>query len=159
MNSLRQFFAAVLLTVGLMGVTFYRTASLHIPDPPPEVSEWGVVMASPPEAQAAIRRIEGKNKVVAKLVRGEINLFEAAARFRYLNSQPADCPSATWLQMEGATAEEKVCRQVICWVEGQLVGRAPDSEVRASIEGLRTALLQHIAEHGGVTLPAWAPAP
>jgi hypothetical protein len=109
-----------------------------------------VVFPPPPRTEAAARRVVAKTAVTEQLLRGEISLFAAAARFAVLNAQPADCPELHWRTLEGASDGEKLCRQVIDWVEHQL--QAQEQPHGPTVARLKEELEEHLARHGEVSL-------
>jgi hypothetical protein len=154
-TSLRLTSTLALLSAGLVGIGLYRAEALQVlPTPLGESAVVGLI-ESPPEAQVTIRRVKAKSEVIDRVRRGEITLFEAAAWFRHLNSEPPEYPENSWRQLRGDCNNEKVCRQVILWVDGQLGGKAPANEVDELVMHLEAELQRHLAEHGSVILPGW----
>jgi hypothetical protein len=98
---------------------------------------------------AANARLTGKNAVIEAFRAGRLTLLQAAARFRDINETRHDsCAS-----FAGATAEERLCRQVISWAEAA----ARDESLNASQQTRRRlgaeldALLER--NHGIIRLP------
>jgi hypothetical protein len=147
----------MLLSAVLACVGFYRSETLQVLQQPLSASANVELQRSPLEAQIAMRRVKEKTEVIRRLRRGELTLFEAAAWFRHINNEPPEYSNTTWQRLPGNCNNEKVCRQVLYWVTGQLVGRAPQSEINALLERLEGELQQHIVEHGSVILPGWEP--
>jgi hypothetical protein len=69
--------------------------------------------------RVARQRIDAKWKVVRRLLGGELTLLEAAARFRDVNAEPADCPCQDSHLWPSASPEERLCRQVIGWARAE----------------------------------------
>ena len=99
-----------------------------------------VVLEAPPESEISERRCAAKIQVVAQIAAGELDLFEAAAHFRYLNHQPPEYPQLAYRQLAGRTDEEKLCRQVISWVESHHRDKASPKEVKRLVADLEAAL-------------------
>jgi hypothetical protein len=102
--------------------------------------------------EVSLLRIKAKRQVVHQVVAGELTLFEAAAWFRFINDTPPEF-SYGWVSGPGASKEEKACRQVIGWVEEELlVMGLPDRSAGLS-DRFTKQLEAHLAEHGRVILP------
>src|SRR5439155_5139503 len=63
------------------------------------------------------RRMEAKMQIIRELFAGKLSLFQAAARFGYLNDTPEDCRDPYRDVWAGDSDGEKLCRQVIGWAE------------------------------------------
>jgi hypothetical protein len=100
------------------------------------------------------RRIEAKQKVIRQLVEGRLALLEAAAWFRYLNENPSDCQDGYRTAWPGHSDEEKLCRQVIGWVEVEVRERSSLSQAEEMTRRLEAELDGHLARDGAVKLPA-----
>jgi hypothetical protein len=101
------------------------------------------------------RRLKAKHTLIWQLIDGEMNLWQTAAWFKYLNENPADCRDPYEIAFQGASDEEKVCRQVIAWVNSEARGALPSSRAQTEATRLEKELADHLAAHGGkVVLPA-----
>jgi hypothetical protein len=110
----------------------------------------------PPEAALILtRRINAKSCIMEKLRAGELTLLDAAGWFRRLNAEPPTYPDHHWQRMPGDTPDEKICHQVIRWVDAYFYDRAPASEVAALIHRLEKELQDHRAANGTVKLPGF----
>jgi hypothetical protein len=107
------------------------------------------------EIGACVRRIEGRNQAIELLVRGELTLWEAAARFRELDGLCPDKRRATILfnagrsdaDGVGRTYEECLCWNVIGYLEVEERGKLISVSPR-----LKEQLRRQIAS-GTLTLP------
>jgi hypothetical protein len=109
----------------------------------------------PEETVIASRRISAKTCVIEKLRAGELTLLEAAAWFRRLNAEPPSRPDRNWERLPGDTPNEKLCRQVIRWVDATLYNRAPASEIATFTCRLEEELNSHLVANGTVLLPGF----
>ncbi len=100
-------------------------------------------------------RLKAKEEIIQTLIEERITLVQAAARFRYLNSQPANF-TAVYAQHSGVTVEERNCRQVINWVQAKLNGR-PVYGTEDLVDRLERELYQLLRRPGGIELPAYQP--
>jgi hypothetical protein len=66
-----------------------------------------------------------RRQAVVDLIEGRKDLLETAAIFRILNEMIEQCPCRYREVYPGRTDEERLCRHVIAWVEGELELRAP----------------------------------
>jgi hypothetical protein len=83
-------------------------------------------------------------------------LIEAAAVFRDLNELPG-APATTHLDLfPGGTEEERLCRQVISWVESD-PQNGPTDRARALARKLEEELEARLRGPGFVGLPARGP--
>jgi hypothetical protein len=148
--------AAVLLTA-LAGV-LYRNWNLferRLSDPRtgqnPSVSPRLAREVLPPDPDvAAIQRsVEEKDEIAQAIIDGRMTLVKAAARFRAINaSRPPAWPDRLDLY-PGQTDEERVCRQVIRYVESNLADRPDASAILARLESeLQAHLATHRPTHG-----------
>jgi hypothetical protein len=71
-----------------------------------------------------LRRAVAKQRLTVEVVEGRLSLVEAATGFRDLDEQP---PPFDWRAFRdafpGASDDERHCRQVLCYVGGELQGR------------------------------------
>ncbi|NBO92219.1 MAG: hypothetical protein EBV06_07875 [Planctomycetia bacterium] len=111
-------------------------------------------LVSEPSEQNEIvrRRIMVKTEIIARLIEGELSLFQAAARFRTINAQPMGIEDISWQRLNGIDDGEKLCRQVLSWVRFQGDTSARHHSRQHLIEQLESELNQHILAHGGVRL-------
>lgn len=108
----------------------------------------------PEETLIAARRINAKTCVIEKLRAEELTLLEAAAWFRRLNAEPPSRPDHNWQRLPGDTPNEKLCRQVIRWLDATLCNRAPASEIATLTCRLEEELQCHLA-NGAIVLPGF----
>jgi hypothetical protein len=95
---------------------------------------------APRESEVYRARSEAKDRVVAQVAAGELDLFGAAMHFRQLNHEPPELASHAYRALPGRTNEEKLCRQVILWLRAQKGGHLSPSEVEQAAAGLEDAL-------------------
>ena len=113
------------------------------------------VTAPGPQCEAFKARIDAKTQIIARLRAGELNLFEAAAWFACVNREPAEFADRTWQNLPGSSDEEKLCRQVLFWVRGNLAHAMPESEMDSFVAGLEARLSVRLRDGGRVELPEW----
>lgn len=110
-----------------------------IPEEPnlsPHASAGKLVIASPRECAILRQRAEARGQIAQQLRLGEISFAEAVAKFRDLNARPADLPDQYYQLFPGATDDEKIARQLICWVLNSVEASSPSETQRL------TALLE-----------------
>jgi hypothetical protein len=93
------------------------------------------------------RQNEIKIAVIRNLLDGRTTLLQTASAFRSINEQ-SPVPRPPMMEFPGATPEERVCREVIRWVETNLDGRDPDL-----VKRLEEELECRLSEPGGLQLP------
>jgi hypothetical protein len=98
------------------------------------------------------RRLDAKNMVVGQLLDGRLTLAEAAAWFKALNESPADCPAVSHGESPGASEGERLCRQVIGWVQAERAGQSA-SQAEATSVRLEEELQTLLRRDGTVHLP------
>jgi hypothetical protein len=105
------------------------------------------------QSKVTLGRISAKRSVTQQLLAGELTLLEAADCFRALNEVPSDCPGTAYLTLHPGNSEgERLCRQVISWVAGELL-ETDREEARATVERLEAELEAILATSGTVHLP------
>jgi hypothetical protein len=90
-------------------------------------------------------RRQARRETLEALVAGRLTLLQAASRFKGLNERPPECMTAVRSTYEGASDEERLCRQVIAGVRG-LLEDLPPSESASIIARLESELHAHFAE-------------
>ena len=146
----------MMLAVGLTGTAlawtgWIRTVGAARQERPVRGS---VLVAAPGEkAHILEERMRAKNRVVGRLIEGEMSLVEAGAWFRYVNDHPQECPSNFRREFAGRSEGEKACRQVIAWVRARLEMKMTASQVDLVLCRLRGELDTLLAEEGTVELP------
>jgi len=94
-----------------------------------------------------------RHEIIERLIAGEISLPEAAARFAAVESQrPLSLPNS-YNAYVGSTTEEKICRQVIYYVEGILKTDPRREAVMQRLEAQLAAFL----DPGPPRLPTFPP--
>jgi hypothetical protein len=100
------------------------------------------------------KRQTARGQIVRRLLAGELTLWQAAAWFDHLNKTPAEHPTVL-VVVPGRSAEEKVCRQVLNWVQ-IAAQREPSRETEATLRRLSKELEEALAR-GPVVLPDFHP--
>jgi hypothetical protein len=94
--------------------------------------------------QGAVRRRAAREEIVARLLAGELTLFDAAAHFRDLNAEAPEVTHFLRLRFPDLSAEHAVCRQVIMFVA---------EELTEAVARLEDELAEHLRRHGCIRLP------
>jgi hypothetical protein len=97
-------------------------------------------------------RLQKKEHVVRRVLAGEIGLLEAAVLFDRINQEPPELDDRMRACIEGATEEEKLCRQVISWVNA-IVTTSTDPRERALGLRLEAELETYLCTQGQPVLP------
>lgn len=144
------------LTLGIglaqLGMGFLTQVGLD----PALWNEWAMVMEREEKRrqgldrldQVLLHRIEGKQMVTTQLVEGKLTLFEAAQWFAYFNETPPDVPDDSDRFFSGETREERLCRQVIQWVQSE-VNAGGWSEGNEMVANLEADLAYHLCLNNG----------
>jgi hypothetical protein len=103
------------------------------------------------ENQALRDRIVAKGEVTRELLAGRITLLQAARRFRDLNDSPIAYPSMFWRRYPGRSDGEKLCREVLRWVEAYLKD-LPGSQSPIRLRQLEQELAENLRRNGGVVV-------
>jgi hypothetical protein len=98
-----------------------------------------------------LRRIDAKETIVADLVAGRATLAEAATHFKILNAARPDYQTIIRAVYPGATDDERICRNVIAFVEAHVT--AGNRAGRGIVERLNAELQRRIARGEPLTLP------
>src|SRR4051812_31766325 len=105
--SLRFCGLSALLLSGVVGILLCRPQWLE--DLGVEVgseAEWTDSGSEPdPRSAIATARSKAKGQVTARLLAGDVSLFEAAAWFRDINAEPAEFPDTGHLRQPGNSEE------------------------------------------------------
>jgi hypothetical protein len=97
-------------------------------------------------------RLRAKQQIIEEVLEDRLSLLEAAAGFRDLNRTPEDSPCQVGRKIPGNSDEERLCRQVISWAEGEARRKTPD-RADSLVARLEAELQDHIRQHGTVRLP------
>jgi hypothetical protein len=97
-------------------------------------------------------RSEERRLLILEFCDGRMTLFQVAAEFKRLNSLPNPSSHDILARFAGATSNERLCRQVLCWL-ASVINEWPPSQQRALLEGAETALRDHLECNGRVILP------
>jgi len=127
---------------------------LSVRDRPRARPEEGRNHAPPsPDVEILRRRISAKDQVVDQLLAGELSLAQAAARFKCLNEDPPHLRVPIYL-WPGKSEGEKVCRQVINWIESRYQSQGMTlSEAQAAVSPFERELKRLMDENGEIHLP------
>jgi hypothetical protein len=103
--------------------------------------------------ETAVQRTHAKQVIIDELLAGRLTLLEAARRFKNLNESPITCQDDYRSRFPGRCDGEKVCRQVLAWVDTALQQYPPD-QARAVAQRFEDDLQKHLQRHGDlVVLP------
>jgi hypothetical protein len=109
--------------------------------------------AMEPRCDAAAARLAAKEQTTQELLAGRLTLVQAAARFRVLNASATGEARDLTLYLDGATDEERLCRQVIGWAKGARAIRSPEAGEQ-TCQRLEEELAGLLASnHGMIRLP------
>ncbi len=97
-------------------------------------------------------RVQERYAIIGELCAGRMTLFEAAAQFKRLNAQPNPSTFKILSLFPGATDDERVCRQVLAWLAGN-IEQLPSCQRQSVLDRLEAELREHIACVGPVELP------
>lgn len=155
---LRFYVTGLALAAGLTGIvtsqpTWLAAVGIEVATLQPAINQ--EVMVPDAVCHMYQQRITAKIAVMKRLRSGELNLFEAATWFRYLNQEPTKHIDHAWKHFPGESDEEKVCRQVIVWAKGHFSGLVPESELEQLLAKLEQQLSDRLCERGRVELPMW----
>jgi hypothetical protein len=163
--ALRTLFACglAMLFAVLVGISAYQ--SVHrtpvcgvVGEPPEEVRKFASDIAERHDYLCsfdgtAMTRIGKRKEIIGELAAGRMTLFEAAARFKRLNSEPTPGNLDVLRTFRGATDNERLCRQVITWLDSTTHSMT-ESQRQQVLGQAEAELRKHIAQHGGqVVLP------
>ena len=159
MTAMIRFYATgIVLTTALAGVIVARPEWLEI---------LGVEVATRQQSQTRLvhgpaeacalyeARSQAKTAIVNQLQAGELDLFQAAAWFHHINQTPVQDRDRSWLLIQGDSAEEKQCWQVINWARSHFEDSMPPSELDLFIRKLEGQLSNRLSEHGRIELASW----
>jgi hypothetical protein len=99
-----------------------------------------------------IARMAERRELVHQVRDGQISLFAAAAEFKRLNSLGNPSKFDPLLTFPGASQNEKLCRQVIVWLQQEMDG-LPPRQRQLIIDRLEEDLCDHLGRNGTVILP------
>jgi hypothetical protein len=108
-----------------------------------------VAVALEYQDEQVMRRIAVKEVIVHDLIAGRISLVEAAAQFRALNAGRRDYLSVIRATFPGRTDDERICRNVIGFVEAAV---EQDEDGRYTVHRLNEELWR-LADSGTLVLP------
>jgi hypothetical protein len=152
-NLPRQGTSLLVLAAALSGAGLAWSGWTRLMKPAPKPTARALVMAPTEESEILSQRLRAKNRIVERLLAGELNLLEAAAWFRHLEDNPL------WLRVDfrsanpGRSDGEKACRQVIRWVSKRLAGQMPTSQAELVLCQLQAELDTLLADSDTVELP------
>jgi hypothetical protein len=122
---------------------------------PGPVGPWQDAVIHGQELEDQVKRVQerchAKDAVVTDLIAGRLTLFEAAARFRNLNSSNPQAEQWLGYQYPDQPYELGLCRSIIHRVELELGSRASGQE-DGIVARLETELAKHLQRHGRVCL-------
>jgi len=101
------------------------------------------------ESAAVQQRITLKERIVTELIDGQLDLLDAAARFRILNAADLRQQIQIHRRYPSLTNEERNCRSVMDYAECTLLRRADGDFVRLRLEREFQSIRAHRASRGG----------
>jgi hypothetical protein len=120
-------------------------------------AEHGVLLDGYPED--VILRELAKKRVARAAADGRRSLVEAAALFGKLNRHPPELPPLDLLDdipwavsIPAHTEEERLCRQVVQWVDGFRLSESP-AYAEAAVTRLIAEFREELRKHGDIRLP------
>jgi hypothetical protein len=131
----------------------------HVPDPAEGIT--------PPETEAlaegfpetVVLRVAAKRQIAREVAAGRRSLVEAAALFGALNRLPPETARLSLsdaypspLSAPAQTEDERLCRQVIEWVDYMLRTES-DERAAAGVARLNEEFQENLRRHGTVRLP------
>ena len=149
-----------LLVLGLLGATligvvqarpdFLGIAALS------ETQEYIARMAQRREAlsrraEVIQQRSDAKQVIIRELLDDKLTLLQAARRFKDLNETPVTCQNDYRSRFPGRSDGEKVCRQVLQWLEGYLLG-LPSEQAQTLRRRFADELREHLEHHDGIVV-------
>ena len=151
--SIRVFLAGMLILAGLTVVVlrpdWLRPLGIEVATftgAPDRAKKSYVLFGPSREFEVCRLRCAAKAQVVFRIVAGDLDLYEAAAQFRYLNHEPPNCRQLGYLRLPGKTDEEKLCREVILWVKAEYRQLATASEVELFVADLEAKLASRLRQ-------------
>ena len=97
------------------------------------------------------QRLDAKEGVMQELLAGRLTLLQAARRFKDLNETPVTCQNDYRSRFPGRSDGEKVCRQVLQWLEGYLLG-LPSEQAQTLRRRFADELREHLEHHDGIVV-------
>jgi hypothetical protein len=98
-------------------------------------------------------RAHAKQLIILDLLAERLSLLQAGRRFKDLNETPVTYPDDYRTVFPGRTDGEKVCRQVLSWISGELHDLHHDHP-DAILQRFEEELNRHMEQHSGlVVLP------
>jgi hypothetical protein len=154
-----------MLFAALVGMSAYQC--LHrtkvcgeVCEPPEEVRKFASDVAERHDYLSrfdgkALVRIKTRREIIEELAAGRMTLFDAASRFKQLNSEPNPGKIDVLSLFRGATENERLCRQVITWLD-TITHNMTESQRQQVLGQAEAELRNHLAQHGGqVVLPEY----
>ncbi len=154
-----------MLCAALVGVSAYQCSHRTkvcgaMSEPPEEVRKFASDIAERHDYLCrfdgkALARIHTRRGIIEELAAGRMTLFEAAAQFKRLNSEPNAVKTDVLHLFRGATDNERLCRQVITWLD-TITHEMSESQRQQVLGQAEAVLRDHLAQHGGqVVLPEY----
>jgi hypothetical protein len=130
----------------------------HLPEPVQPDGLSAIESVEGPVPDTVVLRGWAKYQIARDVAAGRRGLLDAAALYGELNRLPPvvhlslhDADNSPWRDPV-RTTEEMLCRQVMTWVEQQLIREAPDRVGRV-LDRLETEFREALREHGAIRLP------
>ena len=130
----------------------------HSPEPVQPDKPSAIESVAGPVPDTVALRGWAKYQIAGEVAAGRRRLLDAAALYCELNQLPPvvnlslqDADNAPWRDPV-RTNEEMLCRQVMTWVEQQLIREAPDGVGRV-LDRLEAEFREALREQGAIRLP------
>jgi hypothetical protein len=151
------------LSALLVGVTLYQRSNAKDEVSSLSLAEWSLIRAIYADDVnhhedlsrfdgVLLARCEERRGICDQVAAGHMSLFEAAAEFKRLNHEPSPSSYDAVGAMPGDSENERVCSQVISWLEST-TRQLPPSQRELVIERARAELREHRARNDTVVLP------
>jgi hypothetical protein len=149
----------------MLALTLFGALAVVFGPQPTEPTEW--VPFAETEALAegfpetAVLRTQAKKLLAREVAEGRRSLVEAAALFGALNRLPPVTPELSCLDNSGFhwvlsapvhTEEERLCRQVVQWVDGFRLSDSPEYAA-AAVARLEAEFREELRRQGAIRLP------
>jgi hypothetical protein len=141
-----------------VAVTVAAVFAPHSPEPEQSDTACAVESVTAPVPETIALRGWAKDQIAREVAAGRRRLLDAAALYGELNRLPPvadfslqDVDNSPKSDPVGADAE-RLCRQVMTWVEQRVIREAPD-QASPVMDRLEAELRAALQEQGGIRLP------
>jgi hypothetical protein len=142
----------LLLTLTLAAAAAAALVVRHAAEPTrPDPPRWWEEVVEPVPETIRLRAL-AKRQIAREAASGSRPLVEAAALFRELNRLPPEPRPACLASLPGRTEEERLCREVILFVN-QREDDWPAAAAAEAVARLEDELRRELSRDGGIRLP------